>query len=152
MFNTLRNIAKWSQQSWRGIWELNILGLLVNLSFVFFRRNKNKRMFKAIKVFTNLFCQKSLRTRYLLALSLRVVWVAKAHTITETIKNSRFTANVRSVLFNLFVIAEPLIYLCVCHGTPSTKILKTQITCKKTKYITRFNKQTVVSEVKKQEI
>ena len=28
----------------------------------------------------------------------------------------------RSVLFNLFVIMEPLIYFRVCYGTPSTKI------------------------------
>jgi len=58
------------------------------------------------------------------------------------------------VLFNLFVIAEPLIYFCVCHRTPLTKIKKPRLTCKKIKYfvITQFNKQTVVSEVKKQEI
>jgi len=28
----------------------------------------------------------------------------------------------RTVLFNLFVIVEPLIYFRVCHGTPLTKI------------------------------
>jgi len=61
----------------------------------------------------------------------------------------------RPVLFNIFVIIEPLIYFCVCHGTPLTKILKTRITCKKFKYfvIRHFNKQTVIiTEVKKQEI
>ena len=30
----------------------------------------------------------------------------------------------RTVLFNLFVIAEPLMYLCVCHGTPTNKTLE----------------------------
>jgi len=31
----------------------------------------------------------------------------------------------KAVLFNLFVIVEPLIYFCVCHGTPISKNLKT---------------------------
>jgi len=58
------------------------------------------------------------------------------------------------VLFNLFVIAAPLIYFPANHGTPLTKIEKTRITCKKIKYvvITHFNKLTVITEVKKQEI
>ena len=30
----------------------------------------------------------------------------------------------RTVLFNLCVIAEPLMYLCVCHGTPTNKTLE----------------------------
>jgi len=30
----------------------------------------------------------------------------------------------RPVLFNLFVILEPLIYFCVCHGTPINKNFK----------------------------
>ena len=30
----------------------------------------------------------------------------------------------RTVLFNLFVIAEPLMYFCVCHGTPTNKNLE----------------------------
>jgi len=30
----------------------------------------------------------------------------------------------KSVLFNLFVIVEPLIYFRVCHGTPVNKTLK----------------------------
>jgi len=30
----------------------------------------------------------------------------------------------RSVLFNLFDIVEPLIYVCACHGTPINKNLK----------------------------
>jgi len=52
------------------------------------------------------------------------------------------------VLFNLFVIAEPLIYF------PANQIEKTRITCKKIKYVVirHFNKLTVITEVKKQEI
>jgi len=36
-----------------------------------------------------------------------------------------------SVLFNIFVIAEPLIYFHVCQGIPLTKINKTRITYEK---------------------
>jgi len=47
-----------------------------------------------------------------------------------------------SVLFNLFVIAETLMYFPVCHGAPLIKIEKTRITCKKIQYfvIRHFNK------------
>jgi len=46
------------------------------------------------------------------------------------------------VLFNLFVIAEPLICFPTNHGTPLTKIEKTRITCKKITYVVirHFNK------------
>ena len=30
----------------------------------------------------------------------------------------------RTSLFNLFVIAEPLMYFCVCHGTPTNTNLE----------------------------
>ena len=33
-------------------------------------------------------------------------------------------AECRTVLFNLFVIAEPLMYFCVCHGTSTNKNLE----------------------------
>jgi len=62
--------------------------------------------------------------------------------------------SIRAVLFNLFVIAEPPIYFPVCHEAPLTKIEEIRITCKKIKYVVsgHFNKQTVTTEVKKQEI
>jgi len=45
--------------------------------------------------------------------------------------NKKKSKGCRTVLFNLFVIEEPLIYFGVCHGTPLTKIWKTRITCMK---------------------
>ena len=55
-----------------------------------------------------------------------------------------------SVLFNLFVIMEPLIHFRVCHGIPINKNLKTRITCEKIKYfVIHFKKWTVITEVKK---
>ena len=33
-------------------------------------------------------------------------------------------AECRTMLFTLFVIAEPLMYFCVCHGTPTNKNLE----------------------------
>ena len=36
----------------------------------------------------------------------------------------RTRVNCRTVLFNLFVIAEPLMYSRVCHGTPTNKNLE----------------------------
>ena len=36
-----------------------------------------------------------------------------------------------SVLFNLFVIAEPLIYFPVCHGVPLTKLKKQELLVRK---------------------
>ena len=52
------------------------------------------------------------------------------------------TFDSRSVLFNLFAIAEPLIYFPVCREAPLTKIEKTRITRKKIKYVVirHFNK------------
>ena len=41
---------------------------------------------------------------------------------TRHIKRTQMVVTVRSVLFNLFVNAEPLMYFCVCHGTPLKKI------------------------------
>jgi len=46
---------------------------------------------------------------------------------------------------------EPLIYFRVRHRSPTNKNLKTRITRKKIKYfvIRHFNKQTVITEIKK---
>jgi len=37
---------------------------------------------------------------------------------------STFRQDAKTVLFNLFVIVEPLMYFRVCHGTPINKNLK----------------------------
>ena len=70
-----------------------------------------------------------------------------------------------TVLFNLFVITEPLKHFHVCHRIPEAlsclswnphqqKVKKTRVTRKKSKYfiIRDFNKQAVITEVEKQEI
>ena len=43
----------------------------------------------------------------------------------------------RTVLFNLFVIEEPLMYFRVCHGTPTNKNLETT-NCLQTNQIFRY--------------
>ena len=61
----------------------------------------------------------------------------------------------RTVLFNLFVIAEPLKHFHVCHGTLINKKLKKhKLHVKKSKcfIIRHFNKQAAITEVKKQKI
>ena len=61
----------------------------------------------------------------------------------------------RTVLFNLFLVAEPLKHFYVCHGTPINKKLKNhKLHVKKSKcfIIRHFNKQAVITEVKKQKI
>ena len=57
----------------------------------------------------------------------------------------------RPVLFNLFVIAEPLKHFRVCHGTPINKKLKKHelhVIKSKCFIIRHFNKQAVITEVK----
>ena len=41
----------------------------------------------------------------------------------------------RTVLFNIFVIAEPLMYFCVCHGATNHKNLKITNCLKKIKHL-----------------
>ena len=62
----------------------------------------------------------------------RLVFVTISHSlpVSSAYNQSRLTffswpiERSRSVFFNLFVIVEPLIYFCVCHGTPINKNLK----------------------------
>ena len=45
-------------------------------------------------------------------------------TLCFFILDIRTRVECRTVLFNLFVIAEPLMYFRVCHGTPTNKTLE----------------------------
>jgi len=60
---------------------------------------------------------------------------------TATIK---FVDESRTVLFNLFVNAEPLMYFWVCHGTPLKKFRNYELLGQKIKYfvitLLRFKK------------
>ena len=60
-----------------------------------------------------------LQLLYLLRLSLLI-----RTTLCFFFLNIRTRVECRTVLFNLFVIAEPLMYFRVCHGTPTNKKLE----------------------------
>jgi len=61
-------------------------------------------------------------------------------TLLSDITQNQFTIYLHTkvqsntVLFNLFVNAEPLMYFCVCHGTPLKKIRNYELLGQKIKY------------------